>query len=744
MSQPHPTIINGPLNFRTSDTLITTKVPHYPPKVNTGTLIIPGWTRPNANGMNANINQADFNGPDFKARPLKHWRRQLRVYNNNGKGPSNNSRTARIVDLDRPGLTVYHHTPDCACVDNEGGNSYIIANNKFSYETKGNQYSEPRSDSTFQNNGFNRVPSTATAAEVADPLTPAYETLTGVYNTKCINCSPQHNVIKSAIAYNSQAYYADSFAKQQSRCQTYEQNISTNRADTSTYFGVDGEPLWQNNLPTGPQVVAPVEYTPTRLYNKPCVSQTIYKPSNIAFAKQGAVSGATRLRKLVADTVMINGSSFYSAAGAAAANQGHYQGTNVAGNYYVKLKPVVDSCSGSVPGAPILSLVNNLPNAITISWPFSSIGLCNILYYTLTYYPVGMDAVQVTIYPSANNVYTITGVYPDTLYNIYITATNGNGTSENSNIIAVTTLGPNILTFVNATYDTIFVNDANTVVPSIVDDGFTIYRIKTTTGTATFTSNKAISSLQYLILGGGGGGGGGEEGQAYQPLSGGGGGAGAYILDISSLHAATYNISIGLGGAPNSISTGTGGATILQTATGIVTAGGGGHGYGGGGGCGGGATASYPNYQSGGQGSIGGGTGKNGGSVGEPSPYFGSGGGGGTSTPGSDGLYYDYQGTLMIIVNDGNGGAGISSDITGTATHYGGGGGGGVAISFNETNGNGGVGGGGNGGSWNVGGQSGINGLGGGGGGGCDGAGNVSRGGSGGSGVIILHIPSYS
>jgi hypothetical protein len=41
---------------------------------------------------------------------------------------------------------------------------------------------------------------------------------------------------------------------------------------------------------------------------------------------------------------MINGSSFYSAAGAAAANQGHYQGTNVAGNYYVKLKSVEVSC----------------------------------------------------------------------------------------------------------------------------------------------------------------------------------------------------------------------------------------------------------------------------------------------------------------------------------------------------------------------------------------------------------------
>ena len=480
MSQPHPTIINAPLNFRTSDTLITTKVPHYPPKVNTGTYIIPGWTRPNANGMNPNINQADFNGPDFKARPLKHWRRQLRVYNNNGKGPSNNSRTGRIADLDRPGLTVYHYDPDCACVDNEGGNSYIIANNKFSYETKGDKYSTPLSDATIQNNGFNRVPSNAALSYALGPIQDGtsptvtgiamqynavgygasssnlfysswcssvpnsvcfaeyrlrftngvisnltiqsnppyaltdpdvlfaltniplegvtailqgkniasgntnhlwydvnvpsqhitygqatvkfsgstgnfkssppfqevnpYQVLTGVYNTNCINCSPENNVIKGAIAFNSQAYYADSFAKQQSRCQTYEQNISTNRTDTSTYFGVDGEPLWPNNSPTGPQVVEPVEYTPIRLYDKPCVSQTIYKPNNVAFAKQGAVSGATRLRKLVADTVMINGSSFYSAAGAAAANLGMYQGTNVAGNYYVKMKPVTVSC----------------------------------------------------------------------------------------------------------------------------------------------------------------------------------------------------------------------------------------------------------------------------------------------------------------------------------------------------------------------------------------------------------------
>ena len=79
MSQPP--IINAPLNFRTSNTLITTKVPHYPTKDDTGTEIVPGWNRPNANGINSNIISSDYAGPNFKARPLKHWRRQLRSYN---------------------------------------------------------------------------------------------------------------------------------------------------------------------------------------------------------------------------------------------------------------------------------------------------------------------------------------------------------------------------------------------------------------------------------------------------------------------------------------------------------------------------------------------------------------------------------------------------------------------------------------------------------------------------------------
>lgn len=441
MSQ-HPSRINAPLNFRTSDTLITTKVPHYPTKVNTGTQIIPGWNRPNANGLNSNINSDDYNGPDFKARPLKQWRRQLRVYNNNGNSTSNNSRTAIISQLERPGVAVYHYEPVCTCVGNEGGNSYIIANNKFSYETKGNQYSEPQNDIQILNNGFNTVPHDATEQMINDPANPAYEVLTGVSNTNCINCSPQNNIIKRSIAFNSQAYFADSYAKQQSRCQTYEQNVSTNRVDDIQYFN-NNQPLWPNNSPLGSQVVAPVNYTQPRLYNKPCLSQTIYKPNNVAFAKQGAVPGSTRLKKLVSDTVTLNGNSFYSAAAAAAANFGKYQGTNIPGNYYVKIKQVVNSCNGSIPNCPILNFVSNTISSITVSWITPNNSICPILFYTLTVYSTSPNtSTTITVYPSNNNnnIYTITGLSSNTYYDIIITATNGNGTSNNCNILHTNTL----------------------------------------------------------------------------------------------------------------------------------------------------------------------------------------------------------------------------------------------------------------------------------------------------------------
>jgi hypothetical protein len=363
-------------------------------------------------------------------------------YYNYNKFTSN--RTVTISELERPGVTVYHYNPACKCGD-DGGNTYIIANNKFGYETKGNQFSEPQNDVKIQNNGFNTVPTLpydATQQMINDPANPAYEVLTGVSNTNCINCSPQNNIIKRSIAFNSQAYFADSYAKQQSRCQTYEQNISTNRVNGIQYSN-NNQPLWPDNSPLGSQVVAPVNYTPPRLYSKPCLSQTIYKPNNVAFAKQGAVPGSTRLKKLVSDSVTLNGNSFYSAAAAAAANFGKYQGTNIPGNYYVKIKQVVDSCVGKVPNPPNLIFVNNTLTSITVSWNTPINNSCPILFYTLTFYPILSNTpISITVYPSnnSNNTYTITGLSSNTFYEILITATNGNGTSDINNILNSNTL----------------------------------------------------------------------------------------------------------------------------------------------------------------------------------------------------------------------------------------------------------------------------------------------------------------
>ena len=489
----HPTRINAPLNFRHTDTLITTKVPHYPTKLTTGMSIIPGWNRPNANGQNANINDKDYNGPDFKPRPLKHWRRQLRVYDY--KGGANNSRAASISQLDRPGLTVYHFKPDCSCVTGEGGNSYIISNNKFGYETKDDNYSKAGSDIQIQNNGFTQVPYDATDAQINDPANPAYKVLTGVYNTNCVNCSPQGNLIKSGIAFQSQAFYSYSNDKLETRCQTYEQNLSTNKEPGCVYFDAQGIPLWPNNEPNGPQVVAPVNYERLRLYSKPCVSETIYKPNNVAFGRQGAVSGSARLKKLVSDTVTLNGYSYYSATGAQQANIGKYQGTNFSSNYYVKMRENVNSCIGIVPSKPILETTENDLTSITVSFFVTNSGFCPLLYYILTYYPISItksiyqtafapdsetipsdtsvivsdeynfinmndnfntkytvspsflhnvnnvnNAITTIIYPSINNEYTVTGLVDSTIYNMTITAVNGNGKSLASDILITNTL----------------------------------------------------------------------------------------------------------------------------------------------------------------------------------------------------------------------------------------------------------------------------------------------------------------
>jgi hypothetical protein len=254
------------------------------------------------------------------------------------------------------------------------------------------------------------------------------------------------------------------------------------------------------------------------------------------------------------------------------------------------------------------------------------------------------------------------------------------------------------------------------------------------------TVNNSVppTSVDYLVVAGGGSGGNGDT----TGLGGGGGGAGGLRTSAGSsgggntaesalsITAGTnYTVTVGNGGAAPTVSAEAGGygnqgqSSVFGS---ITTVGGGGgakqNGNGQSGGSGGGA--GYSSWTGGArtvnQGFVGGNT----------SGQYASAGGGGAGAVGNP----------PTNVKGGDGGIGVSSSITGTATYYAGGGGGGGYTALGTTQGLGGTGGGGAGGNQNSG-IAGTPNTGGGGGGAGVGYNSAGYGGAGGSGVVIIAYP---
>ena len=264
----------------------------------------------------------------------------------------------------------------------------------------------------------------------------------------------------------------------------------------------------------------------------------------------------------------------------------------------------------------------------------------------------------------------------------------------------------------------------------------------TSPGTFEITDNPGDygSIVQYMVIGGGGGGGGGGGPSGGKDRSG-GGGAGAIRTDEDwPISVTTYPVSIGPGGGSNT--TGTNSVLTHPSSPLTVTAAGGGIGNG------------YPG-NNGGPGGSGGGGGADGGNggTGTGDPYPGSGfmssptngwGNNGGSTPppsafaaGGGGGAGAVGGFATGSNTAGDGGAGLQSSITGTATWYAGGGGGYGGAASNPGWGAGGSGIGGNGavgGSPNPAGMTGATNTGSGGGGGV----GAVNGGTGGPGIIVI------
>jgi hypothetical protein len=301
---------------------------------------------------------------------------------------------------------------------------------------------------------------------------------------------------------------------------------------------------------------------------------------------------------------------------------------------------------------------------------------------------------------------------------------------------------PNILTVSGSGHSVIYL-DSNGVPGNFhgpqYKDGISGYTVYVFGGSGSFNGTAVPNStfnVSYLIVGGGGGGGYGAN-ISTDFIGGGGGGAGGLLTNYGSGPTMTlklntsYNLTVGIGGAA---STNGQNSTFGQ----LIAVGGGGGGNNGSdgasGGSGGGggsspfAKATTPGNGTSGQGYAGG--------AGNSGILLSSsgGGGGGAGAVGQ---------TSEILVG-GDGGIGVSSQITGTPTYYAGGGGGGAGSATDVVS-QGGQGGGGNGGNSSVsssggfsaGGLPGMTGTGGGGGGGAN------NGGMGGSGIIIIRFRSY-
>lgn len=195
-------------------------------------------------------------GPAFRARPLKIWRKQLIPTQ-----PSNNRIIGMPMDL--PGGSVYL------------GNTSNNVNSCVS---------SPALDNV------GTIKEDLPAAVCCDPT---------VKNRPFI--------YRSASTVINKNYYTDHRAYLYSRSQTYNQKLVANPVPGVNYFAPDGSPLYPTNAADGPQVrLSPncglLCQNGTQLNNQP----NIYKRSNTTFATQGAVDSSSRIDLLKLNMLNLN------------------------------------------------------------------------------------------------------------------------------------------------------------------------------------------------------------------------------------------------------------------------------------------------------------------------------------------------------------------------------------------------------------------------------------------------------
>ena len=149
----------------------------------------------------------------------------------------------------------------------------------------------------------------------------------------CISCDPKSKIIKSARTLTTKNYCRDTKEYLRKKCLSYDQNLTGSKKDGIIYID-NGRHVWPSDSSTGSQIRKPLD-----CYEKSSCN-VIYKPNNVNYSTQGAVSSSNRLLRLKVDTITNNGNSFRSAWGEEAANAAKYHGTSEA-PYFLKNKSFV-------------------------------------------------------------------------------------------------------------------------------------------------------------------------------------------------------------------------------------------------------------------------------------------------------------------------------------------------------------------------------------------------------------------
>lgn len=257
-------------------------------KVGTDNSIVASWSRPLTNTDNIN-----HNGNDFRARPIKHWRKQL--------FPRDSSSIIKTTSIP---------------FDKPGGNT-ISSLNLCNGDLDNVNFLEENTKTNTQTYCIN--------------------TKLGITGEIIESHNPK--IIRRSTTNLDKSYYTDSRAYLKSRCKTFQQNLSGNNNNNPNNFDSNGQQLWPNNDNNGPQVRynGSICHKCDDTSNDYKCSKIIYKPNNRNYSTQGAVTSGERLLRLKLNTINKNGASFLTAYGEQGANAGKYHGTSE-GPYFLKSK----------------------------------------------------------------------------------------------------------------------------------------------------------------------------------------------------------------------------------------------------------------------------------------------------------------------------------------------------------------------------------------------------------------------